>query len=410
MRCEVLAVGTELLLGQIVDTNSTWIGEQLAACGIDSYEHRQVGDNLERIVDALRDQLSRADAVIMCGGLGPTQDDLTRDAIAAYLGVGLERHDDLVEDITEKFAARNRVMADNNLRQADLPEGASPILNPLGTAPGIIASANGKTIYAVPGVPYEMQPMIREVVLPDLMERSGEQAVIRSRAIKTWGTSESMLAETIGASVDAQSNPTIAFLARGIEGIWVRCTAKAASEAEAVALLDREEAALRDQLGDLIFGVDDETMESVVLAACEDNGWTLGIAESLTAGLIGARLANVPGASHTLMGTVGSYATDVKRSVLGVTAESVVSEECAIQMAEAARAVLGADVGLSATGVAGPTPQDGQPVGTVWFGIAIPGHPTEAISTRLPGDRDRVRQFSVISLLNLLRLRLDALD
>jgi nicotinamide-nucleotide amidase len=409
MRCEVLAVGTELLLGQIVDSNSTWIGEQLAAAGIDSYEHRQVGDNVERIVAALTDQLARADAVIMCGGLGPTPDDLTRDAIAAYLGVVLVRHDEIVEDIAEKFAARNREMAANNLRQADLPEGAVAIPNPIGTAPGIVASGSGKTIYAVPGVPYEMHSMIRDTVIPDLMERSGERAVIRSRAIKTWGTSESMLAETIGVRVDAQTNPTIAFLARGIEGIWVRVTAKAETDADARTLLDAEEGAMRAQLGDLVFGVDDETMESVVLGACEDNGWTLGVAESLTAGLIGARLANVPGASRTFVGTVGSYATHVKRDLLGVTAESVVSEECAIQMAEAAQRVLGADVGLSATGVAGPTEQDGQPPGTVWFGIAIPGHPTEAVSTRLPGDRDRVRQFSVISLLNLLRLRLDAL-
>ena len=410
MRCEVLAVGTELLLGQIVDTNSTWIGEQLAGAGIDSYEHRQVGDNLERIVAALTDQLSRADAVIMCGGLGPTPDDLTRDAIAAFMGVGLVRHDDLVEEIAERFRARDRVMPDNNLRQADLPEGAEAIPNPIGTAPGIIARSRGKTIYAVPGVPYEMHSMIRDVVLPDLLERSGQQAVIRSRAFKTWGTSESMLAETIAEHVEEQTNPTVAFLARGIEGIWVRATAKAESEAEARQLLDAEEATLRGFLGDLIFGVDDETMESVVLAVCEDNGWTLGVAESLTGGLIGARIANVPGASKTFRGTIGSYATEVKRDLLGVTAESVVSEECAKQMAEAAQRVLGADVGLSATGVAGPTEQDGQPVGTVWFGIAIPGYPTEAISTRLPGDRDRVRQFSVISLLNLLRLRLDALD
>ncbi|MFZ4516247.1 MAG: competence/damage-inducible protein A [Acidimicrobiia bacterium] len=411
MRCEVLAVGTELLLGQITDTNSTWIGDQLAAVGIDSYEHRQVGDNLERIVSALRDQLSRADAVIVCGGLGPTQDDLTRDAIAALFDVALVRHDDLVADITEKFRARGREMAENNLRQADLPAGARAIPNALGTAPGVIAAGvldagDEKVIYAVPGVPYEMQPMVREVILPDLLARSGERAVIRSRSLKTWGTSESMLAERIGAHVDAQSNPTIAFLARGIEGIWVRCTAKATTVAEADALLDAQEAVLRAELGELIFGIDPQTMESVVLAQCEARGWTLGVAESLTGGLIGARLANVPGASRVYRGTVGAYATDVKRSVLGVTAEQVVSEECARELALAAQRVLGADVGISATGVAGPDEQDGRKVGTVYLGVALPGGDVLVIETGLPGDRERIRQYSVITLLNALRLRL----
>jgi nicotinamide-nucleotide amidase len=226
--------------------------------------------------------------------------------------------------------------------------------------------------------------------------------------LKTWGTSESGLAEMIAARVDAQTNPTIAFLARGIEGLYVRMTAKAPTEAEAVALLDAEDEHLRKIIGHLVFAVDDQTMESVVLAACEARGWTLGVAESLTGGLIGARLANVPGASRTFQGSLATYATDVKRSVLGVTAERVVSEECAKQMAEGAQRVLGADVAISATGVAGPDEQDGQPVGTVWLAIAIPDHETEAVSMRMPGDRERIRQFSTISLLNLLRMRLEA--
>ncbi len=413
MRADVLAIGTELLLGQIVDSNSSWIGEQLASAGIDTFDHRKVGDNQARMVAAMRDLLGEADALIICGGLGPTQDDVTRDAIAELMGVDLERREDLVEQIAAMFGVRGRDMPQNNLRQADVPAGGAHIPNPIGTAPGLRCAVEvdgqQRVVYAVPGVPYEMQQMVRDHVLPDLLELSGERAVIVSRSLKTWGTSESGLAEMIADRVDAQANPTIAFLARGIEGLYVRITAKGADEAEAEGLIEAEDAELRSILGDLVFAVDPETMESTVLAQCEARGWTLGVAESLTGGLVGARLANVSGASRTFRGSIASYATEVKRSVLGVDAEHVVSEECAVQMAEAAQRVLGADVGISTTGVAGPDEQDGQPVGTVWFGIAVPGHPTHAVSTRLPGDRERIRQFSTISLLNLLRLRLDAL-
>ncbi len=409
MRADVLAIGTELLLGQIVDTNSSWIGEQLAAVGIDTMEHRKVGDNLTRMVAAMREMLDHADAVVVCGGIGPTQDDVTREAIAAVAGVELERREDLVEHIATLFGTRGRDMPQNNLRQADVPRGADVIPNPIGTAPGIRAEIGGKVIYAVPGVPYEMQLMVKEHVLPDLLARSGEAAVIVSRSLKTWGQSESGLAENIAHRVDLQQNPTIAFLARGIEGIVVRLTAKAETAEAAWALIEPEEAKLREILGEIVFAVDDETMEHAVLRRLEDRGWTLGVAESLTGGLIGARIANVPGASRTFRGSIASYATDVKRSVLGVTADQVVSKECAQQMAAGAQRVLGADVGIAVTGVAGPDEQDGQPVGTVWFALALPGLPVEAVSTRLPGDRERIRQFSTISLLNVLRIRLDAL-
>ncbi|MFM8973860.1 MAG: competence/damage-inducible protein A [Actinomycetota bacterium] len=409
MRCDVLAIGTELLLGQIVDTNSSWIGEQLAAAGIDTLEHRKVGDNLDRVVRCIRSMLEVSDALIMCGGLGPTPDDLTREAIAEVMGVPLARREELVEWIANLFGGRGRQMPENNLRQADVPEGGDVIPNPIGTAPGLRCEVAGKVIYAVPGVPYEMHRMVNEHVLPDLLERSGERAVIVNRSFKTWGASESGLAEMIADQVDEQTNPSIAFLARGIEGIVVRLTAKAPTIEEAEALIAPEEARLRATIGDLIFGIDDETMEHAVLGRLEARGWTLGVAESLTGGLIGSRLANVPGASRTFRGTIGAYSTDVKRSVLGVIAEHVVSAECAQQMAEAARDVLGADVGIAVTGVAGPGEQDDQPVGTVWFGLAIPGLPTETVSTRLPGDRERIRQCSTSSLLNLLRMRLDAL-
>jgi len=409
MRCEVLAVGTELLLGQIVDTNSAWIGEQLAAVGIDSYEHRQVGDNHDRLVAALRDLLTDADAVIVCGGLGPTPDDLTRDAIATVMGVELVRRHDLVDHIAALFSSRGRDMPQNNLRQADVPDGATVLPNPLGTAPGLAALVAGKVVYAVPGVPYEMRAMVSDEVMPDLLERCGERSALVSRTLKTWGTSESGLAETIAQRVEAQSNPTIAFLARGIEGLCVRITGKATSRSDAEALVAVEERELRQILGELVFGVDDETMESAVLDRLKSRGWTVGVAESLTGGLVGARLANVPGASAAYRGAVVAYASDVKRDVLGVTTDRVVSRDAAVQMAEGARRVLGSDVGISVTGVAGPDEQDDRPVGTVWFGVSLPGRPTEAVEARLPGDRERIRQFSAISLLDMLRRHLDTL-
>ena len=409
MRCDVLAIGTELLLGQIVDTNSSWIGEHLAMAGIDTMEHRKVGDNLPRMIAALSEMLEKADSVIVCGGLGPTQDDVTRDAIAAVMGVELERREELVEQISAMFGSRLRDMPLNNLRQAEIPVGAEAIPNPIGTAPGVRAPLGDKVVYAVPGVPYEMHRMVTEQVLPDLLERAGEQAAIVSLSLKTWGQSESGLSEMIAHRVDAQTNPTIAFLARGIEGLVVRLTAKAATEAEALALIEAEAVVLREILGPLVFGVDDETIEHAALSALAAHGWTLGVAESLTAGLIGSRIGAVPGASATFRGSIASYATDVKRSVLGVTAERVVSEECARQMAVGAQRVLGADVGIAATGVAGPDEQEGQPVGTVCFAIALPDREPESFSTRLPGDRERVRQFAAISLLNGLRQRLDAL-
>ena len=406
MRCDVLAVGTELLLGQIVDTNSSWIGEQLAAAGIDSYLHIQVGDNQARMVALLRFLLERADAVIVCGGLGPTQDDITREAIAEVMGSELERRDDLADAIREMFLSRGRSMPASNLRQADVPKGGEPIPNPNGTAPGLLCPVGDKVVYAVPGVPHEMQHMVSAAVVPHLLERSGERGTILSRSLKTWGSSESGLAERIAARVDTQTNPTIAFLARGIEGLIVRVTAKAPTPEEAEALIAAEERILRDELGDLVFGVDDETMESVVSDLLRERGWSLGLAESLTGGLIGSRISEAPGSSEIFKGSIVSYATEVKRSVLGVTAEHVVSAECATQMAEGARRVLGADVGLAVTGVAGPTEQEGQPVGTVFFGVALPDREPEAMHVRLPGDRLRIRQFSTISLLNLARLRL----
>ena len=408
MRCEVIAVGTELLLGQIVDTNSAWMGEHLAVAGIDSHFQTKVGDNLERIVSSIRLGLTRSDAVILCGGLGPTQDDITREAIAEVMGVALVRHPEIGDRIRAMFAARSRVMSDNNLRQADVPEGATVIAQMPGTAPGLVCPVKDKVVYAVPGVPHEMREMLTGTVIPDLQKRAGLAAVIKSRVLRTWGNSESGLAEMLAGRIDeldVLGNPTLAFQASGIEGIKVRITAKAGSAEEAEAILADEEARLRAMLGDLIFGVDAETMESVVIDMLRERGLTLGIAESVTGGLMGARFTAVPGASDVFRGSIVSYASDVKFSLLGVPEGPVVTAQAAQAMAEGARRVLGADVGLATTGVAGPAEQEGQPVGTVFLGLAM-DDASEAQQVKLPGDRQRIRQYAVISAVNLLRKRL----
>jgi nicotinamide-nucleotide amidase len=422
MRTEVVAIGTELLLGQITDTNSSWIGEQLALAGIDTFFQTKVGDNLDRIVSTLSLALDRSDAVICCGGLGPTQDDLTRDAIARVMGVPLESDEDMEERIIAMFSGRSRRMPMNNLRQATRPVGAEFIAQMPGTAPGLVCpiewpgpdgSTTTKVIYAVPGVPWEMKEMVLGTILPDLQRRAGITSAIGSRTLRTWGESESGLAEVLAARIDeldGAGNPTLAFLASGMEGLKVRITAKGTDAEHVAQLLADEEAVVRSLLGPIVFGVDDDTMESVVLQMLRERGLTLGVGESLTGGMIGSRICDVVGASDVFRGSVVSYATEVKQQVLGVPDGPVVTTEAAVAMAIGARRVLGADVGIAATGVAGPDPQEGHDPGTVCIAVVIgdpeAGGDVTSMALRLPGRRHQVREFTVITLLGLLRRRL----
>jgi len=422
VRCEIVAVGTELLLGQIVDTNSAWIGEQLALAGIDCHRHTSVGDNRDRMLAAMGEALERSDAVIVTGGLGPTQDDITRDVIAELLGVGLVRDESLVARIEAVFGGRGRPMPANNLRQADVPVGARTIDQMPGTAPGLVcpvgtpssADADGdgddspKVMYAVPGVPWEMHQMVEGTILPDLKRRAGISSVIRSRTLRTWGRSESGLSEDLADEIDRidrDGGATIAFLASGMEGLKVRLTAKAATDAEVDALLADGEARVRAIAGPIVFGVDDQTMESVVLDLLVAQGLRLATAESLTGGMIGTRLTEVPGSSRAFMGSIVAYDGEVKRSLLGVSEGPVVSEEAVRAMALGACERLGADVSVAVTGVAGPDPQEGQEPGTVWMATCVDGE-VQAVRTRWPFDRTRIRQFTVITVLDALRIRL----
>jgi nicotinamide-nucleotide amidase len=418
VRIEIVAVGTELLLGQIADTNSAWLGDQLASAGVTSHFHQAVGDNHERIVLAFRTALARSDGIIVCGGLGPTQDDITRAAIAEVMGVELVRDQAIVDLIAGFFESRGRTMSANNALQADVPVGASIIEQRTGTAPGLICPLGNKVIYAVPGVPYEMAEMFERGILPDLRARmaaAGEESVIASRVLRTWGASESGLAETLQERLDAvqDSGTTLAFLASGMEGIKVRITARARTLDETTALLDTEEAAVRAtierSLGDIVFGVDEQSMEVAVAEQMVARGLTLGVAESLTGGLIASRLVNVAGASAWFRGGVVAYHEQVKFDLLEVPVGPVVTADAAGAMAEGVRKATGSDVGLGITGVAGPDDQEGVAPGTVFVGLALPDGSTETRELRLPGDRERVRQYGAISALDLLRRALIAL-
>ena len=406
MRCDVVAVGTELLLGQIVDTNSAWLGEQMAMAGINSCVQVKVGDNLPRMVKAIRETLADADALVVCGGLGPTHDDITREAIAEVMGTTLEFDDEVGMVIAEMFASRNRRMPEINMRQAMVPKGATVIPQRRGTAPGLICPVGDKVIYVVPGVPFELYEIFERAILTDLLARTGSQSIVASRTLRTWGESESGLNERLHdliAELDRVGNPTLAFLASGWEGIKVRLTAKADSNEAVRDLLDVWDERVRGVVGDVVFGIDADTMESVVLDQMRSLGLSLGLAESVTGGLVAGRLTNVPGSSDVLRGSIVSYASEVKFDVLGVTPGPVVNESTAVEMAVGAKRVLGSDVGLALTGVAGPAEQDGVKPGTLCVGLAMPDGSTQSRTLQLPGVRDQMRQLSVISALDFLR-------
>jgi nicotinamide-nucleotide amidase len=410
MIVEVLAIGTELLLGQIVNSNATRIGERLAGAGLDHFQQTVVGDNEARIAAAIDAACSRADALIITGGLGPTNDDLTREAIARAAGVELIFDTDQAKRLRERWARSGRVMPESNLQQAERPLGSELIANPKGTAPGIRLQIADTWVFALPGVPAEMIPMLENSVIPFLS--GDDDSVVVSRLLRTWGESESAIGECLGDLYDASTNPTIAFLASGGE-IKIRITAKAATHDDASELIAPIEATVRERLGERVFGVDDDTVEVVVLRMLEERGWTLGTAESATGGLVAGRITSVPGASRVFRGSVVSYATEVKQSLLEVpedlvTEHGVVSEPVAVAMAEGARGRLDADVVVAVTGSAGPDPQE-RPVGTVVVSVVTPDG-SRVRTLALPGDRERVRTFASTAALQLLRMSLQGVD
>ena len=412
MRCEIVAVGTEILLGQIVDTNSAWIAERLAEVGINCHFQTVVGDNHESMSEVLESALERSEALIVTGGLGPTQDDLTREVVAGLMGVELERDIEIVDRIRERFSSRGRPMPENNLKQADVPKGAMAIPDMPGTAAGLICPMpEEKVIYLVPGVPTEMKQMLESTVLQDLVLRSGEKSVISSRVLKTWGHSESGLAEDLAEEMerlDDSGELTLAFQASGIEGVKVRITAKAVNKEQLDLLLDHEESVLRQLIGEHIFAVDHQTMESVVLDQLKSQSLTFATAESITGGMIGSRLTEVPGSSDSYVGSIVAYEADIKRSLLNVPKGiSVVSQEAVEAMSVGVCELLGVDVSVAVSGAAGPYPHEGQEPGTVWIATNVEGD-VESFKVLFPFDRAQIRQFTVITVLNALRKRLES--
>ena len=411
MRAEIIGVGTEILLGQITNSNAQWISERLAEIGVDVLHHQVVGDNEERIADAFRLAQSRADVVIATGGLGPTQDDITREAVAAALGVTLVRRIEIEEFLREKFHRLGREMPESNLRQADVPEGARYILPNRGTAPGLICvTPDGKRIYVVPGVPAEMREMMDGIILGELRQLAGP-AAIASRIVKVTGMAEAKVAETLDDLFRSSTNPTIAYLASSAE-VKVRITAKAATLGEAAALIDPIADEVARRLGDRVFTTADEDLAEVVGGLLKERGMTVAVAESMTAGTLAARLSWPPGASAYLVGGVVSYTAEAKQEVLGVSAETlegpgVVSEECAREMASGARKLFGADIGVAVTGAAGPESHGGKPAGTVC--VAVAGESgVESRTFRAPGDREQVRRWAEQGALDLARRYLES--
>ena len=403
MIVEVIAVGTELLLGQIINSNPATIGEALAERGFDAHYQQSVGDNIERIAFTIRAALDRADAVIITGGIGPTQDDITREAVSAATGRELVFSEEYAEELREFFASRGRVMVESNLRQAYYPVGAALLPNPRGTAPGIALEHDGKLIFCVPGVPAEMEHLVLEEVLPRLSAVSGESEVIVSRLIRTWGRGESDVAEVLDDLYEA-TNPSIAFLASASE-IKIRITAKAADDAAALALIEPVDLEVRARLGDIVFGTDDETIEKILLQTLGDLGYTIGTAESMTGGLVAARLTELPGSSAVFKGGIVAYDSELKQRLLGVSdVSSVVDEATAVEMATGARELLGVDVAVAVTGSAGPDAME-KPPGTIVVGVATPDD-VRAKEMRYPGDRERVRVYGTTAALQLTRLGL----
>ncbi|MCS7209102.1 MAG: competence/damage-inducible protein A [Fimbriimonadales bacterium] len=393
MTVEVISIGTELLLGQIVDTNAAWLSARLAEVGVGVYRRTTVGDNLTRIVAALREALERADGIVAIGGLGPTDDDLTREAIAELLGEPLVLDEGEAARLHEFFATRGRTVNERQLRQAMRPRSAQTIPNPHGTAPGLYAEWHSKPIFALPGPPNEFQPMVVDAVLPRLAQRAGG-CVIRSRVLRLCGIGESD-AEAQLQDLISSSNPTLAPLAK-LGEVHFRITARADSPDQAEQMIAEMEHAVRARIGAYIFGVDETTLEQAVVQSLIEAGQSLAIAESCTGGLLGHRITSVAGSSEVFLGGVISYSNALKEALLGVPREvlqahGAVSEPTAQAMAEGARQRLGSWWGIGITGIAGPgggTPE--KPVGLVYVGVS---DPTGTVVKRqvFPGDRATVK-------------------
>ncbi len=407
--CEILSVGTEILLGDILNTNSRYLSVELAKIGISVLRHTTVGDNAERLAAALTAALERSDIVIATGGLGPTADDITRDVCCEVMGFGTVFNREIADGIKKYFEGRGIPMPENNLRQAYVPVGGDVFENKNGTAPGIGMKKNGKCVVILPGPPYEMAPMYHECVVPYLAEYS--DGIIVSKTVRTMCIGESAMAERVADLLEGE-NPTVAPYAKKGEAL-LRVTAKAETEAEAQAMLEPVIAEIRKRLGDVVYGIDSESIEQRVVELLKKNKMTLATAESCTAGYIPKRITDIAGASSVFEYGAITYSNDVKEKVLGVRHETLVaygavSEQTATEMAAGIRRVSGADIGIAVTGIAGPG-SDGtnKPVGLCFIALNAPdAQICEKIETGR-NDREYNRYVTASRALNLVRRYLE---
>jgi nicotinamide-nucleotide amidase len=407
MRAEILSCGTELLLGQITDTNATYLAQSLSALGIDLYFVSQVGDNQGRIVDTLRRAWERSDLIIMTGGLGPTEDDLARESISALLGETMQVDPTLEAELRRMFATRRSDMPERNVKQATLIPSAKALPNPRGTAPGWWVEKDRRIIVAMPGVPREMYRMWEQEAIPRLKPYTG--GLIFTRILRVSGLGESSVEERLDSFLHG-NNPTLATYAKS-DAIDVRITAKADTSEEAERLVAEMEVQVRQVLGRHVFGTDKDTLQSVVGDLLLSRNQSLAVMESLTGGLLSSTITDVPKSSQHFIGGVAAYSAKLKEQ-MGVPHQIIeqygtISEETARAMAHAIRERLGADYGLGVTGVAGPDQQEGKPVGTIHIAVEGPQGIVTAMGPGWRGNREDNKRYAVLAALNLLRLHLE---
>ncbi len=405
-RAEIISIGTELTTGQNLDTNSQWLSQRLAEIGIPVFWHTTVADDFDANVEAFTIASRRAKLVIATGGLGPTQDDLTREVLAKVAGVELEFHEPSLAHIQQLFASRGRTMPRRNREQAMFPVGSQPVYNANGTAPGIWMTIGDAIIIALPGVPSELMAMYRAEVLPRLVEMGLGGGVQVQRKINTFGAGESHVEEKLLDLTRRGHVPEVGITASDA-GISLRIFARAPTSADAQARIEPVERTIRERLGDWVFGVDDETLQEVVIRLLAEKKQTLATAESITAGLVASRLAEIPGASDWFRGGVVAYTNDVKSALLGVPKQLIeehtaVSAPVAEAMAVGVRERLGVDLAISTTGYAGPT---GDPVGMVYVGLAWAGGVSSS-SFHWFGSRTEIQSRAAKMALNRVRLHL----
>lgn len=398
MNAEIIAVGSELLLGQITNTNARFLSNHLAELGINVYYHTVVGDNAERLEDAIKIAENRADLILFTGGLGPTKDDLTKESIARHLGTTLEMNQEALDSIVAFFERAGRPMTENNKKQALVLKDSDVLVNHNGMAPGMMYKKDGRVYILLPGPPKEMEPMFQFEAKPKLAHLLNKADVILSHVLRFYGIGEAELEDRLQHILDKQSNPTIAPLATDGE-VTLRITAKTNTVEEAWQLINETKDEVLDLVGDYLYGYDNDSLASKTVELLKEQGKTISAAESLTAGLFQSELASVPGASAVLAGGVITYNQEMKIHQLGLSSEllreyGVVSEQTALAMAEAVRDKFKTDISVSLTGAAGPDAHGEQPAGTVWIGIAT-AQESQSYRLQLSGMRNTNRLRAV---------------